>query len=95
MRDTLVDAFVGHSSDGGSSPPASTKQSKTKILSTESAVMNQFDLLEIPNDLAVNEITNRVYTGNGAQSSVIVVDIVPRQIRTTSTDSAIIIKRSR
>jgi len=33
MRDTLVDAFVDHSSDGGSSPPASTKQPKTKILS--------------------------------------------------------------
>ena len=37
MRDTLVDAFVSHSSDGGSSPPASTRQLKTKILSSGSA----------------------------------------------------------
>lgn len=36
MQGTLVDAFVDHSLDGGSSPPASTKQPKTKILSTRS-----------------------------------------------------------
>lgn len=36
MQGTLVDAFVDHSLDGGSSPPASTKQSNTKILSNMS-----------------------------------------------------------
>ncbi len=35
MQAMLVDAFDHHSLDGGSSPPASTKQSNTKFLSTE------------------------------------------------------------
>lgn len=37
MQAMLVDAFDHHSLDGGSSPPASTKQSNTKILSTKSS----------------------------------------------------------
>jgi len=36
MQDMLVDAFVSLLSDGGSSPPASTKQPNTKFLSTKS-----------------------------------------------------------
>ena len=37
MQDMLVDAFVDSFLDPGSSPGASTKQPKTKILSSESA----------------------------------------------------------
>jgi len=36
MQATLVDAFDHHSLDGGSSPPASTRQPNTKFLSTKS-----------------------------------------------------------
>lgn len=52
-------------------------------------IVDQFDLPGVPGDLAINETTNRVYTRNGAEQGLVVVDIAKRKLRAIPTEAVI------